>query len=164
MILLISYSIFQINKTYWAIYIIYTFTYYTWCIYNPNTLCICYLGQDNHKTMYKHGSKMPSFLSVGLYVHFIILFVTYVSLKIETLNLTQVCILVCITRCLSLIIPIKPVSRLRPFKKFCISIGIWYWTSKILNDRHLETGLVRIMKLIPVVIHTMTHTCVKFKV
>jgi hypothetical protein len=37
-------------------------------------------------------------------------------------------------------------------------------TSNILNGRHIETGLVRIMKLIPVVINTKTLTYVKFEV
>jgi hypothetical protein len=61
---------------------------------------------------------MSSFLSVGPYVYFTIRFVTFVPLKIETLNLIQVGILVCITTGMSFIILTKPVLRWRPFKTF----------------------------------------------
>jgi hypothetical protein len=50
------------------------------------TLIIFFLGQDNHND--KNGFKMSRFLSVDLYVDLTPRFVTFVTLKIETSNLT----------------------------------------------------------------------------
>jgi hypothetical protein len=79
----------------------------------------------------------------------------------ETSNMTHVCILVIIIKGMSFINLTKPVSRLRLFKTVGVkSIGV----QRFLNGRHLETGLVRFMKLIFVAIHTKIHTYAKLKV
>jgi hypothetical protein len=97
------------------------------CYHNIPKMCKHYFWLKPFRRAYYHNFHKQLLYSVLMYNDFI--FVTFVSFKIETSKVTQVCILMCITTGMSFIILTKPVSRWWPFNNCYISIGfydIWH--------------------------------------